>query len=222
MGYFRELPNLDYQSFVSKDGNASGDYIRVKNLFRRSKIRDDLQNVFTLFNKYQIKEGARPDNVAEEFYGDPELDYVVIITAGIVNIRDEWPLSSKEIYDYSLDKYGTDLDNPRYWVTREIKDSKGKLIMAKDNVVDPDFSITFYDTGLSINVTKSGSEVRTAVSNYEYETLLNDKKRNIFVLRPEFLQQFLNDFRDLMVYDNSSQFINDNMIETENTSITLP
>ena len=92
MGYFRELPNLDYQSFVSKDGNASGDYIRVKNLFRRSKIRDDLQNVFTLFNKYQIKEGARPDNVAEEFYGDPELDYVVIITAGIVNIRDEWPL----------------------------------------------------------------------------------------------------------------------------------
>ena len=78
MGYFRELPNLDYQSFVSKDGNASGDYIRVKNLFRRSKIRDDLQNVFTLFNKYQIKEGARPDNVAEEFYGDPELDLSLI------------------------------------------------------------------------------------------------------------------------------------------------
>jgi len=108
------------------------------------------------------------------------------------------------------------------WVTREIKDSKGKLIMAKDNVVDPDFSITFYDTGLSINVTKSGVEARTAVSNYEYETLLNDKKRNIFVLKPEFLQQFLNDFRDLMVYDNSSQFINDNVIQTENTSITLP
>ena len=63
---------------------------------------------------------------------------------------------------------------------------------------------------------------RTAVSNYEYETLLNDKKRNIFVLKPEFLQQFLNDFRDLMVYDNSSQFINDNVIQTENTSITLP
>ena len=65
MGYFRELPNLDYQSFIPKDEHACGDYIRVKNLFRRSKIRDDLQNVFTLFNKYQIKDGARPDTVAE-------------------------------------------------------------------------------------------------------------------------------------------------------------
>ena len=221
MGYFRELPNMRYPSFLP-DKNSSLEFVETKNLFRRIKLRDDFKNIFTLFDKFEIPEGLRPDTVAEGLYGSDELDWVVLITAGITNVRNQWPLSSKEIYDYSFDKYGTDLDNPRYWVTREIKDSKGKLIMAKDNVVDPDFSITFYDTGLSINVTKSGVEARTAVSNYEYETLLNDKKRNIFILKPEFLQQFLNDFRDLMVYDNSSQFINDNMIETENTSITLP
>ena len=212
---------MRYPSFLP-DKNSSLEFVETKNLFRRIKLRDDFKNIVTLFDKFEIPEGLRPDTVAEGLYGSDELDWVVLITAGITNVRNQWPLSSKEIYDYSFDKYGTDLDNPRYWVTREIKDSKGKLIMEKDNVVDPDFSITFYDTGLSINVTKSGSEVRTAVSNYEYETLLNDKKRNIFVLKPEFLQQFLNDFRDLMVYDNSSQFINDNMIETENTSITLP
>lgn len=221
MGYFRELPNMRYPSFLP-DKNSSLEFVETKNLFRRIKLRDDFKNIITLFDKFEIPEGLRPDTVAEGLYGSDELDWVVLITAGITNVRNQWPLSSKEIYDYSFDKYGTDLDNPRYWVTREIKDSKGKLIMAKDNVVDPDFSITFYDTGLSINVTKSGVEARTAVSNYEYETLLNDKKRNIFILKPEFLQQFLNDFRDLMVYDNSSQFINDNMIETENTSITLP
>ena len=221
MGYFRELPNMRYPSFLP-DKNSSLEFVETKNLFRRIKLRDDFKNIFTLFDKFEIPEGLRPDTVAEGLYGSDELDWVVLITAGITNVRNQWPLSSKEIYDYSFDKYGTDLDNPRYWVTREIKDSKGKLIMAKDNVVDPDFSITFYDTGLSINVTKSGVEARTAVSNYEYETLLNDKKRNIFILKPEFLQQFLNDFRDLMVYDNSSQFINDNMIETENTTITLP
>ena len=221
MGYFRELPNMRYPSFLP-DKNSSLEFVETKNLFRRIKLRDDFKNIFTLFDKFEIPEGLRPDTVAEGLYGSDELDWVVLITAGITNVRNQWPLSSKEIYDYSFDKYGTDLDNPRYWVTREIKDSKGKLIMAKDNVVDPDFSITFYDTGLSINVTKSGVEARTAVSNYEYETLLNDKKRNIFVLKPEFLQQFLNDFRDLMVYDNSSQFINDNVIQTENTSITLP
>ena len=221
MGYFRELPNMRYPSFLP-DKNSSLEFVETKNLFRRIKLRDDFKNIFTLFDKFEIPEGLRPDTVAEGLYGSDELDWVVLITAGITNVRNQWPLSSKEIYDYSFDKYGTDLDNPRYWVTREIKDSKGKLIMAKDNVVDPDFSITFYDTGLSINVTKSGVEARTAVSNYEYETLLNDKKRNIFVLKPEFLQQFLNDFRDLMVYDNSSQFINDNVIQTENTTITLP
>ena len=221
MGYFRELPNMRYPSFLP-DKNSSLEFVETKNLFRRIKLRDDFKNIITLFDKFEVPEGLRPDTVAEGLYGSDELDWVVLITAGITNVRNQWPLSSKEIYDYSLEKYGTDLNNPRYWVTKEIRDSNGKLIMSKDNVVDPDFSISYYDTGLSINVTKSGSEVRTAVSNYEYETLLNDKKRNIFVLKPEFLQQFLNDFRDLMVYDNSSQFINDNMIETENTSITLP
>ena len=221
MGYFRELQNMRYPSFLP-DKNSSLEFVETKNLFRRIKLRDDFKNIITLFDKFEVPEGLRPDTVAEGLYGSDELDWVVLITAGITNVRNQWPLSSKEIYDYSLEKYGTDLNNPRYWVTKEIRDSNGKLIMSKDNVVDPDFSISYYDTGLSINVTKSGSEVRTAVSNYEYETLLNDKKRNIFVLKPEFLQQFLNDFRDLMVYDNSSQFINDNVIQTENTSITLP
>jgi len=221
MGYFRELPNMRYPSFLP-DKNSSLEFVETKNLFRRIKLRDDFKNIITLFDKFEVPEGLRPDTVAEGLYGSDELDWVVLITAGITNVRNQWPLSSNDIYDYSLEKYGTDLNNPRYWVTKEIRDSNGKLIMSKDNVVDPDFSISYYDTGLSINVTKSGSEVRTAVSNYEYETLMNDKKRNIFVLKPEFLQQFLNDFRDLMVYDNSSQFINDNVIQTENTSITLP
>ncbi|MFZ9354465.1 MAG: baseplate wedge protein 53, partial [Candidatus Nanopelagicales bacterium] len=83
MSYFRELPNLDYQSPLS-DKNSSLDYVRVKNLFRRVKLRDDLQNVFTIFNKYIVKDGARPDTVAEELYGASDLDWVVLITAGIV------------------------------------------------------------------------------------------------------------------------------------------
>ena len=181
MGYFRELPNMRYPSFLP-DKNSSLEFVETKNLFRRIKLRDDFKNIITLFDKFEIPEGLRPDTVAEGLYGSDELDWVVLITAGITNVRNQWPLSSKEIYDYSLDKYGTDLDNPRYWVTREIKDSKGKLIMAKDNVVDPDFSITFYDTGLSINVTKSGSEVRTAVSNYEYENQTKEKRTLDFAM----------------------------------------
>ncbi len=91
MSYFRELPDVDYQSFLS-DSISSQSYVRVKNLFRRVKLRDDLQNVFTLFNKYEIQEGERPDTVAEDLYGSADLDWVVMIIAGIINVRDKWPL----------------------------------------------------------------------------------------------------------------------------------
>ena len=100
MGYFREIPNLEYQSFLS-DSISSQDYLKVKNLFRRNKLRTDLEGIFTLFEKYEIVEGARPDTVAEEFYGDAELDWVVLMTAGIVNVRNQWPLSNQESYKYA-------------------------------------------------------------------------------------------------------------------------
>ena len=92
MAYFKELPNILYQSFL-KSKNSSLDYIEVKNLFRRVKLRDDLQNVFTMFDKYGIPIGFRPENVAEDYYGSDELDWVVLMTAngpentsGIINV----------------------------------------------------------------------------------------------------------------------------------------
>ena len=140
MGYSRELPELDYQSFLS-DSDSSSNYLRVKNLFRRCKLRDDLQSVFTLFNKYEIVEGARPDTVAEELYGDAELDWVVLMTAGIINVRNEWPLSDRQIYNYSLEIYGTQLNDVHHYETREVKDANGRLILPKGKVVDSTFRI---------------------------------------------------------------------------------
>ena len=93
MGYFRELPNLLYPSFLPNK-KSSLDYIRVKNVFRRVKVRDDLYANFTVFQKYEIPEGARPDNVSEELFGTPNLDWVVLTVAGIINVRNEWPLSN--------------------------------------------------------------------------------------------------------------------------------
>ena len=215
MGYFRELPELDYQSFLS-DSNSSSRYLRVKNLFRRTKIRDDLQNVFTLFNKYEIVEGARPDTVAEEFYGSAELDWVVLMTAGIINVRNDWPLSSKELYDYSLEVYEDSLNDVRHWETKEIKDLNDKLILPKGKVVNSTFTIPNPDV---YNATLNPV---TPVTNYEYEVLKNNKKRSIYILKREYLQQFLNDMRDEMIYSPSSQYINDDLIRTENTRVTIP
>ena len=219
MGYFRELPEVEYQSFLS-DAISSKDYLTVKNLFRRNKLRDDLQSSFTLFNKYEIVEGARPDTVAEEFYGSAELDWVVLITAGILNVRDEWPLSNYELYQYAEKKYGVEnLTNFHHYETREIKDSKGRLILPAGKIVDDDFTLNYSDDG--INVSVSGNTVRTGVTNWTYETIENNKKSSIFLLRRGYLQQFLNDMREIMTYGLSSQYITDSVIRTENTNNTI-
>ena len=229
MGYFRELPNLDYQSFLPSS-NSSQNYIRVKNLFRRCKLRDDLQNVFTLFNKYEIRDGARPDTVAEELFGSAELDWVVLMTAGITNVRNEWPLSDRELYDYALEIYGDALNNIHHYETTEIKDSLDRLILPKGKVVNEDFKIFYSDDGTTYtnDSTKSGSGATIisdpiiSISNYEYQVIKNDKKRSVYILKEEYLQQFLDDMRQEMIYSKSSQYISEDVIRTENTRVSIP
>ena len=215
MSYFRELPDLNYQSLL-KTKHSSNAYIRVKNLFRRVKLRDDLQNSFTQFNKYYIPDGSRPDIVAEELYGSSDLDWVVCITAGIININNDWPLSSRDIYRFSESKYGTDLNNIHHYETTEVKDDSGRVVLPARKHVDSTFTIP-----------KPGTDTATlnpvvGVSNYEYEVELNEKKRGIYVLRKEYLRQFLNDMRNIMHYEKSSQFVNRKLVETENTRNTAP
>jgi len=219
MGYFRELPNLLYQSFLS-DKRSSLDYVEIKNLFRRVKLRDDLQNVFTLFDKYEIPDEFRPENVAEDYYGSDELDWVILITANITNVRSQWPLNNRDIYQYSLEKYGDNLNATRFFETKEIKDSKGNIILEKGKVVDSDFEFKYSDNNNIVIV--KGNIARTGVSNFDYEVRLNEEKRSIYLLKPDYLQQFLNDFRDIMVYGQSSQAIDDNLAKTENTNVTMP
>jgi hypothetical protein len=215
MSYFRELPDIEYQSPFA-DSNSSQNYVRAKNLFRRVKLRDHLTNVFTLFNKYQIPEGTRPDIVAEAVYGRADYDWVVLMTAGIVNVRDEWPLSNRDIYRYAENIYGEDLNAVHHYETTEVKDSNARLILPAGKVVDSNFTIRNPDDY------RATLNPVVGISNYEYETIKNEEKRSIYLLRPEYLQQYLNDMKKIMYYEKSSQYVNKKLIRTENTRITMP
>ena len=215
MSYFREIPNLEYQSFLSTR-KSSDEYLLVKNIFRRVKLRDDLQNVFTIFNKYQIKDGARPDTVAQEIYGSSQYDWVVLVGANIINVRNEWPLSDRDIYRYSEELYGNDLNAIHHYETTEVKDSNGRLILPKGKVVDSNFTIPKPDLP-----TQTINPV-TGVSNYEYEVIKNNQKRSIYILKPSYLQQAINDIKKAMTYDRSSQYVNDKLIKTQNTRVSIP
>lgn len=93
--YFRNIPDFDYVSRTS-DKNIS-EYIKVKNLFKRGKIREDILSDLSYFTKYTIIGDDRPDNIAFDVYGDEKLDWVILLANNIQNIQTEWSTNSKRI-----------------------------------------------------------------------------------------------------------------------------
>ena len=236
MSYFRELPDILYQSNLLHKV-SSQEYIRIKNIFRRVKIQDWIAENTNFFNKYTIRDGERPDTMAERLYGSSDRDWIIILTAGITNIRDDWPLGNYDLYRYAEAKYGTDLNAIHHYETIEVRDNKGRLILPGGQRVDQNFTIpTPYDASATnfyvgvrpqsdnIDYRSVNSDINpvTGVSNYEYETQLNESKREIEVMKPIYLQQFLNDMRELMNYKESSQTVNGKLLTTENTRLIGP
>ena len=58
------------------------------------------------------------------------------------------------------------------------------------------------------------------VSNYEYEVLENEKKRKLLILKPEYLAVFISDMKNIMKYDESSQYVDQNTKRGYNPKIT--
>lgn len=148
MTYFRELPDIEYLSFL-EDRINSNEYLKVKNLFRKAKLRDDIANPLIVFDKYEIPDGYRPDTVAEELYGSTEYDWIVLISAGIVNVRNEWPISDSDVYRYSYEQYGEELYGTHHYITLEQKDSNGRVVLDGERTVSNIIQIPFpsYDDG---------------------------------------------------------------------------
>ena len=105
--YFSYFPEIEYVSRTN-DRSSSDETIRVKNIFKRPKLRDDFANVVTAFSDYMIVGDERPDQTAEAVYGDPRFDWVILTTNNITNYRDQWYLNDVDFQKYILDKYGSE------------------------------------------------------------------------------------------------------------------
>ena len=217
MGYFNELPNLDYLSQLP-DANSNETYITVKNLFKRAKLRTDIVNVITAFEYYQIEDNQRPDVIAQKLYGDAELDWVILITNNITNIREEWPLSNQDLYKHIIEKYETEniLSSIHHYETTEVKDEYNRLVVPSGLQVDANYSITYSKLN---NALVTVSPVKS-VTNYEYEVDKNEKKRLIRILKPQYLSVVITDMRNIMRYDKSSQYLNQNTKQSYNPNLT--
>ena len=239
MSYFSNLPDILIPSPLP-DKVSTGDLVRIKNIFRGSKLFDYLKDNVTLFNKYVIKDGDRPDTIASKIYGSSRFDYVVILSAGITNINHEWPVQDYQIYEVALNKYGseTKMNEVHHYETYEIKDSKGRQILPPNIIVDDSFKIDGsalrFPTNRFTLISQAGNNqlddkneysvltdnIARPVTNYEFEINLNEEKRNINILIPGYLSTFVNDLRDVVRYSKSSQYINGSLASTTLDKLT--
>ena len=200
--YFSQLPDFEYVSRLP-DSRIS-DYIPVKNIFMRGKLREDIFQNISVFTKYKIIGDDRPDNVAFEVYGDANLDWLVLTCNNILNVYDEWPMSQFNYENYLLEKYETyeNINATHHYETTEIKNTVGVVVLPAGLEVDSDFSFSFYDEKIG-GMTIVSSPV-TEVTNYMYEDKLQEDRRNIFILKPRFLNVVKDDMQEMMEYKKGS------------------
>jgi hypothetical protein len=214
--YFRQVPDFEYVSRLP-DAKIS-DYITVKNFFKKGKLREDIFQDLAFFTKYQIQGNDRPDNVAFEIYGDSSLDWLVLICNNITNIQTEWPLPQQQFDNYVLEKYGdydTLYNGIHHYETVEVVNSQGVVIVPAGLQVESNYSVSYYDYINDSQITES--DIVEAVTNYTYEETQEDKKRNIFLLKPRYLNVVIDDMEDIMAYrKGSSQYKTETLKRADN------
>ena len=209
--YFSYLPTVYVRTSSYRQSNVDP-YSLAKNIFRRIKIREDLSDIIMGFSQYTIKNNQRPDQVAYDFYGDMQYDWVVLLCNNILNVYDEWPMTEDELERYIDSEYESP-DSVHHWVTQKIRDTKGRVLIKPGMEVPENWAYTRPDG----TVVGKADTVRP-VSVYDYESEKNNYKRNIYLLRKQYLGGFVEEFKNLVDYlPNSETSEETNAKKSKNT-----
>lgn len=206
------------------DRTSSAETVAVKNIFRRVKLREDLLDDFVTLETYRIKGDERPDQVAHLFYGDPRYDWIVLTVNNSIDQNFSWPMTDDKFYNFLLTKYGSEekINEIKYYITKEIKDFEGNIMLEAGIVVDSDFVFKYFDRKLEKQVTVSGSGLLKSITNFDYEMDLNEQKRDILILRREYLDEVLRDSDRELKYKESSEYVDGTLKKVENIRIISP
>ena len=211
--YFSNLTDFLYVN-RTVDGRSEGDYSVVKNFFKRAKLREDIFQDLAFFTKYTVIGDDRPDTVATKIYDDPTLDWVVLLSNNIVSIQSEWPLGQAAFNTYVTEKYGDETtlySGIHHYESREVKANDGTIIIPSGARVSVGQSVSFFDEDSSQQIIRT--DVAMPITNYMFEEKLNDEKRNIFILKPIYLNILFDDIDQIMRNKKgSTQFISETLV----------
>ena len=211
--YFSNLTEFLYVN-RTKEGRSEGDYSIVKNFFKRVRLRDDIFQDLTFFTKFTVAGDDRPENVANTVYDDPSLDWVILLSNNIVNVQSEWPLGQAAFNTYITEKYGDETtlySGIHHYESREVQANDGTIIIPSGQRVSIGQSVSFFDEDSSQQIVRT--DVAMPITNYAFEEKMNDEKRNIFVLKPIYLNIIFDDINQLMRNKTgSTQFISETLV----------
>tara|TARA_Y100001951_G_C11270995_1_gene258768 strand:+ start:595 stop:1269 length:675 start_codon:yes stop_codon:yes gene_type:complete len=215
--YFSNLGDFLYVN-RTEDGRKENDFSLVKNLFKRAKLREDIFQDLTFFTKYSVIGDDRPDNVAHEIYNDASLDWIVLISNNIINVQSEWPLSQADFNTYVTEKYNDETtlySGIHHYESREVKASDGTIIIPSGVRVGVGQSVSFFDDLSEQQVIRT--DVASPVTNYMHEEIINDKKREIFLLKPIYVNILFDDLEEIMSNKKgSTQFLSRTLVQGDN------
>ena len=169
--YFNMFPQIAYD--IKGDGEAKA----VTNILKRVALRKEILTKFSLFDIYDVQEGETPESVADFFYGDSNLHWLVCYCNNIVDRYHDWPMRHMQFLSYVNDKYSNPNAIHHYEITQESGDTKIKINVGTDNT------------------DHSGA---TAITNYEYEEEEQNKKRQIRLLNPLYVADIVEELQDAM------------------------
>jgi len=208
--FFKIVPNISYDEKPISYPFSESDFVVAKNFFRRYKINEDIFQYAVFFKKYTIVDGERPETLAEKAYGDQFLDWVILLTNNMVNAQYDWPRSNYEMYRIVEEEF----DDPYSEINHyEIRETIGQYQAGLH--VDE----TFYNGTHKVNVngtvtTKNGNEIASPVTVAEYYQAENEKKREIYLLKPRYLDSFVADFKRKNLYKKDDNFISQRLKKT--------
>ena len=169
--YFETFPIIPY------DSARTYEFKDVTNLLRRVALRAKVKSNALVFDTYNVKEGETPESIADKLYDDPKLHWIIMIVNDISDRYHGWPMTTPQFLDYINEKY-TDVNATHHY---EIEQSSG-------------------DSTVKINIGSDNTDypAATIITNYEYEESEQDKRRQIRLLDPRFVQDFIDEFESLM------------------------
>ncbi len=146
---------------------------KVVDIFKKIIPSNQYLDNTILFELYDIVDGESPENLAYKLYGSAEHHWVLLTINNIVDINKNWPMSQRDFNVYVSEKYNDPYQIHQY--------------------VDSDGDIIDKDEWESL-----GSVTSNSIENYSYEELINNSKVNIKILNPDYIMEFIENFKSLL------------------------